>query len=681
MFDSITAQLNPRQAEAVVQRGAPLLVLAGAGSGKTRVLACRVAHLIESGVAPNRILLLTFTRRAAREMIARARSFTDRASAGRVWGGTFHSVANRLLRRYGNAVGLTPDFTVIDSSDSADLMRLVAQELGVVSERRFPKKETLASIYSRTVNNGTALDEVVDKYFPWCKPELDGIRDVCAAYTSRKREHGVLDLDDMLLYWAAALAAPAVGDSISGLFDHVLVDEYQDTNSTQADIVAGLVKKSRNVTVVGDDFQAIYAFRAATVRNLFEFTERFPEAKVVTLDQNYRSTSPILAVANSVMKDAREGFQKQLWSERPGRERPRLVTCSDEDSQSDAVCRRVLELRDEGTPLREQAVLFRAASHSNRLELELARRNIPFVKYGGLVFLERAHVKDTMAMLRVLVNPQDELAWFRVFSLLEGVGPATARKSIEWLHTPAASGGDISPLRKLVDDPPAVPKAAAEGMEALQKSAMAALETDAPAEQVERIGEFLEKVFVRRYDDAPARIADVTQLARMAEEYTELSRFLTEVTLDPPMATQDLAKPPHLDDDWLVLSTIHSAKGQEWEAVHVISAADGAIPSDMAADQEGIEEERRLFYVAITRAKRWLSIYFPLKWYYRRGGQDDLHHYAQLTRFLPDSMRDLFDHEAAGEEPGEDPSRLGLEGKASDSVDRLLQSLFSKTGS
>lgn len=682
MFAPADAQLNPRQIQAVEHRGGPLLILAGAGSGKTRVLACRVAHLIQSGTPPNRVLLLTFTRRAAREMIARARKLTDRASATQVWGGTFHSVANRLLRRYGHALGITSDFTVIDSSDSADLMHLIAQERGVVTERRFPKKETLASIYSRTVNSGTRLEEVVRQHFPWCFPELEGIREVCESYTTSKRDHGVLDLDDLLLYWAAAISTKGVGNSIVGLFDHILVDEYQDTNATQADIVAGLARDSRNATVVGDDFQAIYAFRAATVRNIFEFTDRFPDATVVTLEQNYRSTTPILAVANAVMEGAGEGIQKHLWSDRPGLERPRLVTCADEDAQSDAVCRRVLELRDEGVPLRRQAVLLRAAYHSDRLELELSRRNIPFVKYGGLVFLERAHVKDTMAMLRILVNPHDELAWFRVLSMLEGVGPATARKAVAWIRTPPAeAGGDgLSPLRRLIDYPPPAPAAALEGIAALRVAVAAAVqaETTGAAAQVERVGDFLEKVFVRRYDDAAARIADVRHLARIAQEYPDLSRFLTEITLDPPVATQDLARPPVRDDDWLELFTIHSAKGQEWEAVHVICAADGAIPSDMAADKEGIEEERRLFYVAITRAKRWLSIYFPLRWFIRRGGNDDLHRYAQLTRFLPAEVRTLFDEEAVGEETAADLLDPVAVGEPTQTVDRLLASLFAK---
>ena len=681
MFDITNQGLNSRQVEAVKHSGGPLLILAGAGSGKTRVLACRVAHLIKSGVAPDRILLLTFTRRAAREMLARARRLTDRASAGRVWGGTFHSVANRLLRVYGQALGLPPNFTVIDSSDTADLMHLISRELGVVTERRFPKKETLSSIYSRTVNAGTRLDEVVEQHFPWCLSELDGIRQVCEAYTARKREHGVLDLDDLLLYWAAAVAAPRIGDTIVGLYDHVLVDEYQDTNKTQADIVAGLVRNSRNITAVGDDFQAIYAFRAATVKNLFEFPEHFPDATVVTLDQNYRSTTPILEVANSVMAGAQEGFQKQLWSERPGAERPRLVTCADETAQSDAVCRRVLELRDEGLALRQQAVLFRAAYHSDRLELELSRRKIPFVKYGGMVFLERAHVKDTLAMLRVLVNPHDELAWFRVFSMLEGVGPATARKSVEWIRVRAARNGGAaaSPLQVLINDPPAVPKAAFDGMESLQKAIAASVEAESigPAEQVERAGQFLEKTFVRRYDDAPARIEDVRQLALIAKEYSNLSRFLTEITLDPPVSTQDLARPPTRDDDWLFLSTIHSAKGDEWEAVHLISAADGALPSDMAADKEGIEEERRLFYVAITRAKRWLSIYFPLRRFDRRGGIDDIHRYAQLTRFLPEQVRSLFDEEVVGDDHSENSAEIPAIDQPTASVDRLLTSLFS----
>lgn len=688
MFDTQPA-LNPRQQQAVEHRGGPLMILAGAGSGKTRVLACRVAHLIETGTPANRILLLTFTRRAAREMMARARQLTDRASSGRVWGGTFHSIANRLLRSYGRALGVLSNFTIIDSSDTADLMHVLAQELGVKSERRFPKKETLSAIYSRAVNSATRLDEVVERHYPWCLPELEGIRKVCEAYVGRKRQHGVLDLDDLLVYCAAAIEAPGIGEAIVSLYDHVLVDEYQDTNAAQADIVAGLVRESRNVTVVGDDFQAIYGFRAASVRNLLEFPTRFPDTTVVTLDQNYRSTTPIVAVANSVMAASHEGFQKQLWSERAGLERPRLVTCSDEAGQSDAVCERVLELRDQGLMLRQQAVLFRAAYHSDHLELELSRRNIPFVKYGGLVFLERAHIKDTLAMLRILLNPHDELAWFRVLSLLEGVGPATARKAVEWLKvgsdgeshpTFTSNGSATSPLRRLLDDPPQVPEAARKGLALLQEAVKASVDGEAttPAESLERAGEFLGQAFARRYDDAVARIEDVRHLARMAKEYPNLSRFLTEITIDMPVATQDFARPPTRDDDWLVLSTIHSAKGEEWEAVHLISAADGAIPSDMAADKEGIEEERRLFYVAVTRAKRWLSVYFPLRWFIRREAKDDLHRYAQLTRFVSASTRALFDEEVAGDGAAADPETEVSANGFVDPAERLLATLFTK---
>ena len=680
MFDTPDL-LVPRQRQAVEHSDGPLLVLAGAGSGKTRVLALRVAHLIGSGTPPNRVLLLTFTRRAAKEMMARVRRIIG-SPARQVWGGTFHSIANRLLRTYGTALGLSANFTVIDSSDCADLMHSVAQELRVQTQRRFPKKETLASIYSRMVNSGTPLDELVENRFPWCLPEVEGIREVCEAYVARKRRYGVLDLDDLLLYWAAALETPGVSESIVSLFDHVLVDEYQDTNPTQADIVAGLVRSNRKVTVVGDDFQSIYSFRAATVSNMYEFPERFPDSTVLTLDQNFRSTTPILTLANAVMADARQGFAKELWSERPGNERPRLVTCSDEAAQADAVCRRVLELRDQGLMLREQAVLFRAAYHSDHLELELSRRNIPFVKYGGLVFLERAHVKDTLAALRILLNPHDELAWFRVLSLMEGVGPATAKKAMTWLGVGTDADGSVtSPLRRLIDDPPAMPNAANEDLRLLQGAVRVAVDAESspPAELLERVGEFLAPAFARRYDDASARIEDVRHLARMAEEYTTLSRFLTEITLDMPVSTQDLARPPTRDDDWLILSTIHSAKGQEWEAVHLISAADGAIPSDMAADAEGIEEERRLFYVAITRAKRWLSIYFPLRWFIHKEAKDDLHRYAQLTRFVSNETRSLFDEEVTGEDAGADTAPLIAPAAGfMDPSERVLNTLLAK---
>jgi DNA helicase II / ATP-dependent DNA helicase PcrA len=638
-------RLNPAQRQAVIHQSGPILVVAGAGSGKTFTLACRVAHLVEGGVPPERILLLTFTRRAAREMLRRAEHLTGRGVAGRVWGGTFHATGNRLLRMFGRSLGVPPDFTVLDQADGADLMNLIRGEQGLaVSDRRFPRKDTLAAIYSRTVNTGAPLSDVVERSFPWCADGLDGIRSIFRTYTTRKRDQNVLDYDDLLLHWLALARALGVGDRVARLFDHILVDEYQDTNAIQADILRAMRFDGDDLMVVGDDAQAIYAFRAATVRNILEFPRRFPGTRVVKLQQNYRSTPPILAASNAVIALSPQRHDKTLWSNRPGAIRPVLRTCLDEADQSEAVCRNVLDHRERDIPLRRQAVLFRAAHHSDRLEVELTRRNIPFVKYGGLKFLESAHVKDVLAVLRILENPRDEVSWFRVLQLLNGIGPATARRLMDQLGIRDRGGGH-SPIQRILTAPPAVPPGSRDDLERLSR---ALADCSAPAlpaaSQVERVRRFCEPVFARLYAAADSRIRDVEQLEQIAGAYPTRARFLTDLTLDPPASTGDLAGPPLLDEDYLILSTIHSAKGGEWDVVHVIHAADGMIPSDMATGHpDEVEEERRLFYVALTRARDMLYVYFPLRFYRRPRGLDDAHSYAQLTRFLPPSVRAGFD--------------------------------------
>jgi DNA helicase-2/ATP-dependent DNA helicase PcrA len=670
--------LNPRQREAVAFGEGPLLVVAGAGSGKTTTLACRVASLVERGVRPERILLLTFSRRASREMLSRAERQTGRIDLGRAWGGTFHAVANRLLRLHGRALGIRSDFTVLDQADGADVMDLLRDELGYSGrERRFPRKDTLASIYSRTVNAGERLGDVLKRRYPWCLDEADGIRQIFEAYTVRKRAQNTLDYDDLLLFWTALAWAPQTREPLAAMFDHVLVDEYQDTNALQADILEGLRPEGvpRNLTVVGDDVQAIYAFRAATVRNILEFPDRFPGATVIKLEQNYRSIPPILEASNATIAFAAHRHEKSLWSARHGAARPTLRTCLDEPEQSDAVCTSVLGHREEGVPLRAQAVLFRAAHHSDLLEVELARRNIPFVKYGGLKFLESAHVKDALALLRVLENPRDEVSWFRVLQLPEGLGPATARRVLDELGVREAPDAG-SPLVRFLTEPVAVPKGAADGVRALRAALTecAAEATLAPASQLERLRVFLEPIFARRYEAPAARLRDLEQLELLASEYESRGRFIAELTLDPPSSTGDLAGPPVLDEDWLVLSTIHSAKGLEWDVVHVIHAADGMIPSDLATgDDEEIEEERRLLYVAMTRARDALHVYFPQRYYRRPRGLEDPHAYAQLSRFL-EPVREHFD-EIAPAVVAIDDDASPLEGTAG--VDAFLAGLWS----
>jgi DNA helicase-2/ATP-dependent DNA helicase PcrA len=684
--------LNPPQREAATHGGGPLLVVAGAGSGKTWTLACRVAHLIDSGVPPQRVLLLTFSRRAAREMLSRAeRLLADgRMPAGHVWGGTFHAVANRLLRLYARPLGLAPDFTVLDQADGADLMNLIRSDLGLSArERRFPRKDTLAAIHSRTVNAGTALGEVLRKHFPWCADEADGIREVFRAYTARKRERHVLDYDDLLVYWRALAEDPDAGPHMASRFDQVLVDEYQDTNALQADVLLAIHRRVPNVTVVGDDAQAIYGFRSATVRNILEFPERFEGAQVVKLEQNYRSTKPILDATNAVIARSPQRHDKTLWSERATGERPALVRCRDEAEQCDEVCRRILEHRERGVALRQQAVLFRTGHHSDLLEIELAHRNIPFVKYGGMKFMEAAHVKDLLALLRILENPLDEVGWFRALQLPEGMGPASARRamaaiglgapSTEDTREPAAGRG---PLARFLDGIPSVPSAAVPAIEAMRAALADSAEGDPPAAaQVERLRRFLEPVFARRYDSPAARLRDLEQLEALASRFPVRARLLAELALDPPSSTSDLAGPPLLDEDYVVLSTIHSAKGGEWDVVHVIHASDGMIPSDMATGStEEIEEERRLFYVALTRARDALYVYFPLRFYRRPRGRagEDAHTYSQLTRFLPPDVAGLFD--AHGLDPDEmEREERGVAfgtGRAAAGVDQFLAGLW-----
>jgi len=666
--------LNRQQREAVVYGDGPLLVIAGAGTGKTRTLACRVAHLIGQGVPPERVLLLTFTRRAAAEMLTRADHMTGRKTSVRVWGGTFHAVANRLLHIYGRALGLAADFTVIDQGDAADMMNLIRTQLGLTKgKRRFPRKETLASIYSRTVNARDKLSDVLEKHFPWCRDNIDGIRRIFDLYTQRKRANNVLDYDDLLLFWKVLAEAPGVGESAAHRFEHVLVDEYQDTNAIQGEILIAMRKQNKNITVVGDDAQSIYSFRAATVRNILDFPKHFPGTRVVTLEQNYRSTQPILAASNAVMAPARERYTKELWSERAADQKPILFTCLDEAEQCDVVCDHVLRHLEMGIPLMRQAVLFRAGYHSDQLEVELARRNIPFHKYGGLKFIEAAHVKDLLAFLRVLENPHDEISWFRVLLLLEGIGAQWARRIMAASGVgrapPPANDNDNAPvgellLNRLITDPPAVPTAARKQFEQLRAvlAECAGLPTGAGeseraeqtrygepsvATQIERIRHFYEPIFQQRYDNAALRLRDLEQLEQIAARYRSRGRFITDLTLDPPSSTSDLAQPPFLEEDYLVLSTIHSAKGCEWDVVHIIHAADGMIPSDMAvSDEAGLEEERRLFYVAMTRTKEVLYIYFPLRYYHHRSRLSDAHNYAQLTRFLPKSIRHLFEQRA-----------------------------------
>jgi DNA helicase-2/ATP-dependent DNA helicase PcrA len=656
-------QLSPEQRAAATYPGGPLLILAGAGTGKTTTLCARVAWLLEQGVQAERILLLSFTRRAAREMVERARTLTARSAegGGRIFGGTFHSVAHKLVRMHAAAVGLPAGFGVLDAGDAADVLDLVREEHGhAASARRFPRAQTMLDIYSRTVNAQTPLAEVLADAFPWCEEHREALAEVFRAYGARKRRMGVLDLDDLLLYWRALARDQTIGERLAEAFDHVLVDEYQDVNGLQVDIVAGMRAGRPGLTVVGDDFQAIYGFRAASARHILCFGERFPGTHKVTLERNYRSTTPILAVANAVSEQDRHGYAKRLHSDREGGTEPELRFPRDEGEQAREVCERVLGAREEGMDLRSQAVLFRTGHDSDLLELELTRRGVPFVKYGGLRYLEAAHVKDLIALLRLADNPADEVSWFRVLQLLDGVGPTRARRTLDSLREP---GGGTPTLERAGHAIPHVPDRSREQASALFEALAAdtgggALGTQTGA-RVECLHAALVPLIRLHYPDGPIRVGDLEQLLAAARGAPDLRHFVAELVLDPPASSCDLARPPHLDEDYLVLSTVHSAKGLEWEAVHLISVYDGNFPADMsAASEESIAEERRLLYVALTRARRRLHVYVPLRYYHRPRGADDAHGYGTISRFLTERVQECF----AVTRPREDGLVPGLEG-------------------
>jgi len=727
-LDAVLDKLNPQQREAARHGRGPLLIVAGAGTGKTTTLAHRVANLIATGTSPGRILLLTFTRRASAEMLRRvdgilrelqrggavpaaelagmrstgdllapgsalapgdvlppgdvdappdemsyasletapqasaappptAASAAQRLPGSRVWGGTFHSVGTRLLRMHGRQIGLPADFTILDRGDAEDLMQVLRQELKLGQQDRdeddrrgrrqrsgrFPLKGTCVSIYSRAVNTQQSLRAVLQSAFPWCLEHEEQLKQLFSLYVDRKEEHAVLDYDDLLVFWQALMQHAEAAAAVRRKFDCVLVDEYQDTNVVQANILKGLAPDGEGLTAVGDDAQSIYSFRAATIRNILDFPEQFPGTTIVKLEQNYRSTQPILAATNRVIGEARERHRKELFSTRSGGEPPLLVHCADEDEQTQYVIDRILEHRERGTKLTQQAVLFRASHHSIALEVELARRNIPFHKYGGLKFVETAHVKDLLAFLRLAENPRDVVSGLRVLVLMPGIGPTRARQLLSQL---AQARYDFRSWKSV-----AAPKASQDDWP-LFVALMISLgdpgaRKHAVPDQLHRVRRFYAPLLERKYDHSDSRLRDVEQLELISGRFQDRAQFLTEMSLDPPASTQDLAGDPVLDEDYLILSTIHSAKGLEWDCVSLIHAADGNIPSDLATDSpEQIEEERRLFYVALTRAKDHLYVTVPQRYYFA-GRRGDAHSYSQPTRFLTPAARACFRETAA----------------------------------
>jgi ATP-dependent DNA helicase UvrD/PcrA len=628
-------ELNPSQYEAVVTHKGPLLVLAGAGSGKTRTLVFRVARMIEEGIDPSSILLLTFTRRSAEEMLERAGALLA-GECDRVVGGTFHSFANTILRRYAALLGFANSFTILDRGDSEDVINLLRARLGLdKKERRFPKKQTIIEIISLAANKLSSVAEVLDDQFPHLFSELEELTRIDDYYRRYKHERSLLDYDDLLTKLRDLLRShPEVAERLSHTLRYIMVDEYQDTNRLQAEIIRALAHSHDNVMAVGDDAQSIYSFRGATVKNILEFPRLFPNATIIKLEENYRSTQPILDLSNHIIQNAKEQYTKNLFTKREKGIKPTLVEAESERYQSRFVGQKILELREQGVPLEEIAVLFRSSFHSFDLELELARRNLPFIKRGGFKFIETTHIKDTLAHLRIIANPQDAVSWHRVILLLEGIGPKSAEKILAY----TLSGPDQA--QRLADYP-------AKGVmgEDLKRLATLLAEVNAPnlkpATQMEAVVRYYQPILKRNHrDDFPKRQKDLEHFIVMTERYTSLERMLADMALEPPNnSVGDVLAADREDEGLLTLSTIHSAKGLEWHSVFIIWATEGRFPSLYNKDDDEIEEERRLMYVAATRAKENLFISYPINIFDRATGMV----LSKPSRFLDGISRKLLE--------------------------------------
>ena len=633
----------------------PLLILAGAGTGKTNTLAHRSAHLILNQVPPERILLMTFSRRAARELVERTKriviqqlpknsSSNSSNNQKKIqclqipWMGTFHSIANRLLRQHGHLIGMESNFTIIDRNDSEDLLDVLRHELCLAkSTKRFPKKSTCLSIYSRCVNSQQALNDILNQEFPWCSEWETELKNLFGQYAERKIQQQSLDYDDLLLYWYHLSEIPDIQNHFRNEFDHILIDEFQDTNLLQAGILLRLFPDGRGLTVVGDDSQSIYSFRSAEVDNILKFPELFsPHATIIKLDLNYRSTQPILDLANQLLDDGSTGYKKRLVSQKKGQQKPYLVTVEDDMKQSQYIVEKVIRAREAGIELQQQAVLFRSSHHSDQLEVELMRNDIPFVKYGGLKFLEAAHVKDLISILRWAENPKHRISGFRVLKLLPGVGPSTAMKILDFLEL---NHYQFSSLISF-----SYPNSAVDYWYDLVNllDAISGTQAQWPS-QIEQARIFYEPLLLENYENDFTRTGDLEQLVQIAQQYPSRENFVSELTLDPPVASGELNSDAHKDDDFLILSTVHSAKGQEWKNVFILNVADGSFPNEYATGNEkSIEEERRLLNVAITRAKNDLHLIQPLKyWVPQQPKFGDKHVYGAKSRFLTDEMCQL----------------------------------------
>lgn len=623
-------QLNEAQRAAVTASDGVQLVVAGAGTGKTRTLVHRVAWLVEQGVDPRDIVLLTFTRRAAREMLDRAAVLVGDPARG-VRGGTFHSFSIHALRRHADALGYGRDFTVLDRADAESLVGLVRAEVGISSrERRAPQRRTLLKLISKQINTGRPLQDLVEQAYPQYLDFVPDLHKIAERYADRKREQSVMDFDDLLVRMVELLRDhPDRRERIARGVRYLLVDEYQDTNPLQAQITGMISFLHHNLMVVGDEAQSVYGFRGADVRNILDFEDSFPGAQVIRLEQNYRSVQPVLDLANAVLDSAAEGYGKVLFSEIPGDQLPRLVQVNNEQEQADHVVHQILAHRGRGGALQQIAVLFRSGFHSNVLEVELQSAGVPFRKFGGIKFVEASHVRDVFALLRVIANPRDVIAWMRCLLWFDGLGAVTAERVAEAVLAHPDNTFDPEPYRKRKYGPSLLNLASAlRGAREL---------TGAPVALVEHLLEYYRPLLEHLYEDHRKRVRDLDTLVQLASRYDDLESFLSDVALDPP--EQSEVDGPPADDDWLTLSTIHSAKGLEWDTVFVLQLGDGHFPSARALeDDDAIEEERRLFYVAITRARTDLHLMRPRYLRTRYGYEavdcrllDDLEHLPDLV--------------------------------------------------
>ena len=627
--------LNPAQRQAVMSTDGPLLVIAGAGSGKTRTLTYRVARLVEEGIPPHAILLLTFTRKASAEMLGRASHLLDRRCE-KVSGGTFHSFANSVLRRYAEVVGFDRRYTILDRADTESLIGMVKKELGVAKKQHaFPRNQTLANIFSKAVNQDIAVEDIIYDSFPHFVDSLDSLLKVNEGYHARKAQHSFLDYDDLLVFLQLLLKENReIREKLSSTYRYIMVDEYQDTNHLQAAILYQLADTHHNVMAVGDDSQSIYAFRGASFRNIMDFPQVFPETTIIGLEENYRSVQPILTLTNTIIARAVERYEKKLFTRKMGGSTPLMVDCGIENLQSQFVAGQIEALHRQGTPLQEIAVLFRAGFHSFDLEIELTREHIPFIKVGGFKFTESAHIKDMLAHLRVMVNQRDRISWYRLLLLLDKIGPKTAQKLYEVIAAESSVHQGLLSAGK--------GNGKHESLKRLQELyAGTDVRSATVAESGEAVLNYYLPILKEKYDDHPKRLKDLEQLLTIMQRYRSMENFLIDMALEPPNTSADdnlSGGPP--DSDRLVLSTIHSAKGLEWDTVFIIWALDGRFPSVHALDDpDELEEELRLMYVAATRAKKSLIITYPSRVYERGVGVV----YGRPSRFVDDMPEDILE--------------------------------------